>query len=241
MDKNYDTSVRTLHLVWSDGREVTAKQTPAHRRGESSASAPRSLTSAPTQPQQACRDASSCSLAVGSPDAHECRAASRIPSHRQPAESVELSLMESSVEIKRRVYWLSNAAFNKGLNAPFSLACMGQQHERPIDRALERAKALGLNQSQFAAKLLVDPQHVTNWKRRGMPPEYHAKAAEVLNWSVDQLLGRQSPSWPFRIPLRELEGLEPHQLEELEEIIEDRIARFKLRRPEQKRQQRGGR
>ena len=50
----------------------------------------------------------------------------------------------------------------------------------PIQRALDRALELGMNQSQFASALGVDPQHITNWKRRGMPAERHAAVAKLL-------------------------------------------------------------
>lgn len=47
-----------------------------------------------------------------------------------------------------------------------------------------------LNQSQLAVLLGVDPQTITNWKRRGMPADKHELAADKLGITVDQLLGR---------------------------------------------------
>jgi SOS-response transcriptional repressor LexA len=67
----------------------------------------------------------------------------------------------------------------------------------PIERALTWAAEMQMNQSAFARAMGVSPQDVTNWKRRGMPPEHYAKAATVTNRSIDELLGRsrsQAPS-----------------------------------------------
>lgn len=79
-----------------------------------------------------------------------------------------------------------NLACNSFVNALFNIEGM---ESRPIDRALTWARELGMNQSGFARALEVSPQDVTNWKRRGMPPEHHAKAAQVVKRSVDELLG----------------------------------------------------
>lgn len=62
--------------------------------------------------------------------------------------------------------------------------------ERPIDRALKWARERGWNQSQLAAQLEVAPQHVTNWKTRGMPPEWHEPVARLFGRSIDELMGR---------------------------------------------------
>lgn len=60
-----------------------------------------------------------------------------------------------------------------------------------IDRVLERARFKGMNQSAFARVLGVEPQHVTNWKRRGLPAEMLVKVARALDASVEQVLGDQ--------------------------------------------------
>lgn len=76
----------------------------------------------------------------------------------------------------------------------FSLGSMPKKaHKvaaRPIDVALELAAERGWNKSEFATRMDTLPQHVTNWIKRGMPPERHARAAEVLGVTVDRLLGR---------------------------------------------------
>ncbi len=66
----------------------------------------------------------------------------------------------------------------------FSILCMG---DRPIDRLLRRAEALQMNQRQLADALDVRPQHVTNWKARGMPAAMHAAAAKVVRMSIEEL------------------------------------------------------
>lgn len=60
--------------------------------------------------------------------------------------------------------------------------------ETPISRALRLARAKGMNQTEFAVAMGVLPQHVTNWKKRGMPPEHHRQAAKVVGITVDELL-----------------------------------------------------
>jgi len=68
---------------------------------------------------------------------------------------------------------------------------------RPIDRALRRAREQGNNQSQFATQIGVSPQDITNWKARGMPPEWHARVAKVLHYTVEELLGEIPEVKPF--------------------------------------------
>jgi len=60
--------------------------------------------------------------------------------------------------------------------------------ETPIQRALRWASDLGMNQSALARKLNVSPQDVTNWKKRGMPPEHYAAVAKAVNKTVDELI-----------------------------------------------------
>ncbi|MDP4300366.1 helix-turn-helix domain-containing protein [Leptothrix discophora] len=46
-----------------------------------------------------------------------------------------------------------------------------------------------MNQTKFADAIGVSPQHVTNWKKRGMPADWHVAVAHALGRSVDELLG----------------------------------------------------
>jgi transcriptional regulator with XRE-family HTH domain len=70
-----------------------------------------------------------------------------------------------------------------------------EKAESTIERALRIARERkGWNQARFAAELnklglAALPQHITNWKRRGLPPEHHAAVAQALGISVDELLG----------------------------------------------------
>jgi phage repressor protein C with HTH and peptisase S24 domain len=67
----------------------------------------------------------------------------------------------------------------------FSLAAMS---ERPIDRALAWAKEAGMTPADFARRLEVDDQLVTNWKKRGLPPRRHAEVAKIFGRTVDELV-----------------------------------------------------
>lgn len=116
--------------------------------------------------------------------------------------------------------------------------------DTPIVRALRMAKAKGWNQSQFAAQLGVLPQDVTNWKARGMPPEWHEPVATKLGCSVDELLGRGRPTpptnpasrWPFdTIPFEDFDELDISHKLEIAEILEDRIRRLRPKVSESKR------
>jgi phage repressor protein C with HTH and peptisase S24 domain len=66
---------------------------------------------------------------------------------------------------------------------------MATAEERPIDRLLRWMKAAGMNQVELADKLGVQPGHVTNWKKRGLPHEKHAAAARLFRRSIDELVG----------------------------------------------------
>lgn len=61
--------------------------------------------------------------------------------------------------------------------------------DRPIDRALEWAKARGWDQSEFAERLGVDRANVTNWKNRRLPPERFKQVADLFGRTVDELIG----------------------------------------------------
>ncbi len=79
----------------------------------------------------------------------------------------------------------------------FTLASMTErQPARVIGRALGKADELGWNQSEFAQRLGVTPQDVTNWKKRDMPPWRYKDAAAALGWTVDALLGKTAGAQP---------------------------------------------
>lgn len=129
---------------------------------------------------------------------------------------------------------------NKYVNKLFSIRPVTKQKDgdRSIDRVLKRAKLKGWNQTELAELMDVDPQHITNWKRRGMPTDMLQKASTVLRCSVDELIGREpnggkqgSEIWPFEssVPFDDFENLEPEQKLDIGEIVEDRVARFKAK------------
>ena len=72
-------------------------------------------------------------------------------------------------------------------------------------RMMRWAKAKGWNQSKVASELgLPAAQNVSNWKTRGVPPEWHAPIARLFGRSVDELIGetQEGPAiaarkWPF--------------------------------------------
>lgn len=88
--------------------------------------------------------------------------------------------------IKHVVYPKVNRAFIQGEN---NLCTVTLMRQRVIDRALARARELGMDQVQFAKAIGESAQTITNWKRRDMPAHANRKVAKVLGWSVDQLLG----------------------------------------------------
>lgn len=71
------------------------------------------------------------------------------------------------------------------VNSPFNITPM---KKRPIDIALSWARAAGLNQSEFAAKIGAGAQDITNWKKRGMPTDRYESVANAFNQTVDALL-----------------------------------------------------
>lgn len=139
--------------------------------------------------------------------------------------------MGSMIDIKHGVYLLSNTLCNPPLNIGFRVQCMKVGYER----VLQRAKELGMpGPKALADALNISPQNMTNWKIRGVPPRMHKPVADVLQWSVDELLGRgkvdkAASHSPFRVPFSDYLGLTTKQKQELAEIVEDRIARFRAK------------
>lgn len=71
-----------------------------------------------------------------------------------------------------------------------------------IDTALAWAKELrGWNQSGLALAVGATPQHITNWKKRGMPTDWHQPVAAALGVTVDELIaGRRATTSRFGLP-----------------------------------------
>ncbi|PZQ77968.1 MAG: XRE family transcriptional regulator [Variovorax paradoxus] len=76
---------------------------------------------------------------------------------------------------------------------------------RPIDIALELARReKGWNQTQFATEIGASSADISNWKKRGMPPEWHKSAAVAIGVTVDRLLSGNIETGPViqgRVPL----------------------------------------
>lgn len=106
---------------------------------------------------------------------------------------------------------------------------MGKKDENsPIERALKRAEAIGLSQTDLAERLGLLPQNVNNWRRRGMPAAQHAKVAKILGWTVEQLLGHPAASnpaeWPFpEIPLARIQKLTQGQKLRVQGVLLDEL------------------
>lgn len=124
---------------------------------------------------------------------------------------------------------MSNALCNTRLADVLTLPDMTEQDgERPIDRALRMAdERLGMGPSAFGEELGVSPQVVTNWKRRGVPPLYHAQIAELLGCTIEELLGKPlhtGLSWPFQnVPLARVQRLSRGDLLQLEGVMTDKL------------------
>lgn len=71
---------------------------------------------------------------------------------------------------------------------------------------LAKAKERGFSRARLMEEMGVSKQRFTNWGGRGVPPSMHAKAAQVLLCSVDELLGlatqvRNGPSTTHGYPI----------------------------------------
>lgn len=101
--------------------------------------------------------------------------------------------------------------------------------ETVFNRVIRKAQEKNWSQSDLAKHLGLLPQHVSNWKSRGVPPDRYEAIANVLDCSIDELLGRKKffadPSsipaqWPFRkIDESKVRALDQSQLIELETIV----------------------
>jgi hypothetical protein len=73
----------------------------------------------------------------------------------------------------------------------------------PITRLLEFASQMNPppNQVELARRMEVEPGHVTNWKKRGLPADRLVSAARAVGVAVDDLLGARAPKTPPNTPL----------------------------------------
>lgn len=79
-----------------------------------------------------------------------------------------------------------------------------------------------MNQVQFADRLGVTKQSVSNWENDNIMPsiEMLVKIADFFNVSTDYLLGRNKPE-PEGIKLLDVTGLRAEQLEHIKQIVDD--------------------
>ena len=98
-----------------------------------------------------------------------------------------------------------------------------------FDRVIRKAGERDWSQKDLADRIGVAPQNVTNWKRRGVPPDQYVTIADALGCSLDELLGRTKyvgvgqPSagrWPYdKIDEERFRSLDPTQASRLEGAI----------------------
>lgn len=76
--------------------------------------------------------------------------------------------------------------------------------ETVFARMMRWSTDFGWNQSELASRLGLLPQHISNWKRRGVPSDRLADISQLLKRSIEELLGITSESpahyfdhWPF--------------------------------------------
>jgi len=66
--------------------------------------------------------------------------------------------------------------------------------ESVFERMKRWGEGEGWNQTEIASRLGLLPQNVSNWKKRGVPPEWHAPIARLFGRSIDELLGGEPES-----------------------------------------------
>lgn len=67
---------------------------------------------------------------------------------------------------------------------------MSQKAETPFERMMRWAKAADMSQSELARALGMLPQHLNNWKKRGLPADHYETVAKLFRRSIDELVGR---------------------------------------------------
>lgn len=72
-------------------------------------------------------------------------------------------------------------------------------------KMMKWSKDRGWNQSDVASRLGLLPQHISNWKRRGVPSDRLADISRLFESSIETLLGldddrpaRTHRPWPFK-------------------------------------------
>ena len=90
------------------------------------------------------------------------------------------------------------------------------------DRVKYLRQSRELNQVQFAQKMEVTKQSVSNWENDNIMPsvEMLAKIADFFNVTADYLLGRED--WHYSgVQCLDVTGLTPAQIEHIRQIVDD--------------------
>lgn len=90
------------------------------------------------------------------------------------------------------------------------------------DRVKYLRQSRELNQVQFAQKMGVTKQSVSNWENDNIMPsvEMLAKIADFFNVTADYLLGREDCHYSG-VQCLDVTGLTPAQIEHIRQIVDD--------------------
>ena len=90
------------------------------------------------------------------------------------------------------------------------------------DRVKYLRQSRELNQVQFAQKMGVTKQSVSNWKNDNIMPsvEMLEKIADFFNVTADYLLGREDCHYSG-VQCLDVTGLTPAQIEHIRQIVDD--------------------
>lgn len=97
-----------------------------------------------------------------------------------------------------------------------------------LERVDARLAALRKDWAWVAERLNESPQTLNNWRHhRGIPSAKQADFAALLDWTVEQLHGKEAtpiPGWPFEtIPLRRVAELTRGQRLQVEGVLMDKL------------------
>lgn len=96
--------------------------------------------------------------------------------------------------------------------------------ESIFDRMVRWGAERDWNRSEIAVRLGISPQHLSNWRNRGVPAQWHAPIAQLFSRSVDELLGLAADTpheflqkeWPFEV-------LDELKIRQLDPKVRDRL------------------
>lgn len=130
---------------------------------------------------------------------------------------------------KQIVYRLSNIPCTPPVNGVFNISAAMNDVRRKILESVEKhLESHGLSWLFLRDELDLSLQQINNWKTRGIPESWHARIAETLGVTVDELLGIDKrpliTAWPFRnIPIQRFSRLAPGDQLAAEGALLDKI------------------